>query len=283
MQVTVIGAANIDIITKSKARIIPGDSNPAEVRLTAGGVARNIASMLALKGAQVDLITAVGDDPLGALLKDSCHDIGINTDAWIIKSNMSTGVYLAALDNDGEMYAAFNAMTVPESIKTAEITKHKAIIKEADLLILDLNLTEKILGAALELRGGGATMVDVVSVAKVPRVTGFLDKIDMIKLNRLEAECLTGIKLDTKERVKQACYSIVGRGVKRVFITLGMAGACAADKNNAIFVPALPVAVKDVTGAGDAFSAGIALYFSRDLRTQAEQGMAFAAEHLRRL
>jgi len=282
MQVTVIGAANIDIITKSKAKIIRGDSNPAEVKLRAGGVARNIASMLAIKGAQVDLITAVGNDPLGALLQESCREIGVNTDAWIVKNNMSTGVYIAALENNGEMYAAFNAMTVPESIRTGEISKHKEQIKKADLLILDLNLTEKILGAALDLRSGRVTMVDVVSVAKVHRIAGLLDRIDIIKLNRLEAERLTGITLDTKERVKHACFSLVNRGAKRVFITLGMAGACAADKKHAIFVPALPVAVRDVTGAGDAFSAGVALNLSHDLKTQAEYGVQFAAEHLRR-
>lgn len=283
MHITVIGAANIDIKAKSKAKIIPGGSNPAEVRITAGGVARNIASMLAIKGAQVDLITAAGDDPLGALLQESCRGLGINTDAWIIKNNMSTGVRLATLENDGGLYAGFNATTVPESIKTAELTKHKEIIRKADLLILDLNLTEKILGVALDLRGERVKMVDAVSVEKVPRIAGLLDKIDLIKLNRLEAERLTGINLDTKERVKQACYNLVGRGVTRVFITLGIAGACAADRNHAIFVPALPVAVQNAAGAGDAFSVGIALNIDKDLRSQAEHGVALAAEHLKKL
>jgi len=282
MRITVIGAANIDIITKSKSKIIPGDSNPADVKLTAGGVARNIAAMLALHGEDVDLITAIGNDPFGNLLRESCKSIGIKTDAWIVKSNTSTGVYLATLDNDGELHTGFNAMTAPESIRTAELTKHKGLLKEADLLILDLNLSEKILALALELRDETPVMVDAVSVAKVLRIENLLNKIDVLKLNRHEAERLTGISLDTKERVKQASNNIVSRGVKRVFITMGMAGVCAADYNSAIFVPALPVVVKDVTGAGDAFAAGIALKFSKDLRAQAESGIALAAEHLGR-
>jgi len=282
MRITVIGAANIDIIAKSKARIIPGDSNPADVRLTAGGVARNIAAMLARHGKEVALIAAIGNDPLGVLLRESCEDIGIDADAWIVKNNISTGVYLAALENDGELYSAFNAMAAPESIKTAELVKHKGLIKEADLLILDLNLTEKILNLALELREQRTVMVDAVSAAKAPRIENMLDKIDILKLNRMEAECLTGVHLDTKERVKQAGYNIVSRGVKRVFITLGMAGVCAVDSQTAIFVPSLPIAVKDVTGAGDAFSAGVAMQLGKDLRTQAESGVALAAEHLER-
>jgi len=282
MRITVIGAANIDIITKSKSKIIPGDSNPADVRLTAGGVARNIAAMLAHHGEDVSLITAVGNDPFGSLLRESCSAIGINTDNWIVKNNTSTGVYLAALENDGELYAGFNAITAPESIKTAEITKHKRIINEADLLILDLNLSEKILAVILEMREEGPVMVDAVSVSKVNRIEKLLDKIDILKMNRMEAERLTGITLDTKERVKQAGFNLVNRGVKRVFITLGMAGVCAVENKSAFFIPALPIAVKDVTGAGDAFFAGVVLRLEKDLRTQAEYGVALAAEHLKR-
>ena len=283
MSITVIGAANIDIITKSKGKIIPGDSNPADVSLAAGGVARNIAAMLTLNDQKVNFIAAVGNDPLGSLLRKNCRDLGMNTDSWIIKSNASTGVYLAALKNDGEMYVAFNATAAPESIRTADIMKYKELIKETDLLVLDLNLTEKILGTILTLRGDRPVIIDAVSVAKVKRIENLLEKVDILKMNRLEAECLTGITLETKERVKQACYNLINRGVNRVFITLGMAGVCVADKNyKAIFVPAIPLVVRDVTGAGDAFTAGIALTFDQDMRSQAESGIELAAEHLGR-
>jgi len=282
MRITVIGAANIDIITKSKSKIVPGDSNPAEIKLTAGGVARNIAVILASCGETVDFITAVGKDPFGSLLRKSCTGIGVNTDAWIEKSSTATGVCLDTLNNTGESFAAFNAMSAPESIRTAEITKHKNLISEADLLILDLNLTEKIIGVILDLREDRPVMADAVSVEKVLRIENFLERINILRLNRLEAEHLTGITLDNKERVKQACYNIANRGVQRVFTTLGMAGVCAADKNNAIFVPAVPIAVKNTKGAGEAFSAGIALHFESDLRTQAEAGAKLASEHLGR-
>lgn len=282
MQIVVIGAANVDIIAKSKAKIKPGDSNPADIGLKAGGVARNIAAMLALRKVDVDLITAVGNDPFGNLLRESCAGIGINTDAWIIKTNASTGVSLASIENNGDLYAGFTATTAPETIRTAELTKHRNRIKEADLLILDLNLSEKILALAIELRNERPVMVDAVSVEKAPRAKCILDRIDILTLNRHEAEALTGITLDTKQRVKQAAYSLISSGVKRVFITMGMAGVCAVDDSNAIFVPALPIVAKNTEGAGDAFSTGIAMKFTKDLRSQAEAGVALAAEHIGR-
>jgi len=282
MRIAVIGAANIDIIAKSKARIVPGDPNPADVMLKAGGVGRNIAAMLAMRKVEVDFITAIGQDPFGNLLRESCTGLGINTDAWIIKTNASTGVFLATQENDGQLHTGFIASSATESIRTAELTKHKRIIKDADLLIMDMNLSEKIIGLAIELRELRPIMVTAVSIANVPRITSFLDKIDFLKMNRLEAEALTGIKLDTKERVRQACNIIISHGVKRAFITMGVAGVCVADSNTALFVPAIPMVVKDSSGAGDAFSTGIAMSFNKDMRSQAESGVKLAADHLGR-
>jgi len=232
-------------------------------------------------GALVNLITAVGNDAFGKMLQESCKVLGINTDAWIIKSKGNTGVYVATFENDGELFAAFNATAIQETIRTSEIMKHKKMIIDCDLLVLDLNLTEKILKLAIELRDGRPIMVDAVSVTNVNRVEAFIDKIDILKLNRLEAEQLTGLTLDTKERVKQACRQIVGYGVKRVFVTMGMAGACAADKNDELIVPAVPIPVDDLAGAGDAFAAGIAMNITKSLRSQAQSGVMYSAEHLK--
>ena len=281
MHITVVGAANADIISKSSRRIIHGDSNPADVRLTAGGVARNIAENLSRLGAVVDFITAIGTDPLGGFLRESCESCGINTEAWIVREGLSTGVYSAALDCDGELYAAFNAMSVLESIKADDLLPWSDTIANSDLLIVDTNLTEETLSVVIELRSGNPVMVDTVSVAKAPRIEHLLSKVDILKLNRTEAECLTGLTLDDTNQQRLACADLLSRGVKSVCITLGAAGACAADASGTVFVPAVPVTVSNVTGAGDAFSAGVALRFREGIKQQVEYGAELAALHLR--
>jgi len=282
MRITAIGAANIDVIAKSKSPIVNGENNLSDISLSAGGAALNIAAMLAVNGAKVDLISAVGNDMLGKLLRDSCAGLGINVDTFISKGNTNTCIQINALNNDGEHCISFGGIPSAESIRTGDIARHKDIIRETDLLILDLNLTEKILSAAIEYREGRPIMVDAVDVDKVSRVESILSDISILKLNRVQAERLTGITLEAKERVRYACQSIVERGVDRVFITLGMAGVCAADKKGAIVVPSIPVVTKDLSGAGVAFAAGIALNFKSDLRQQAEQGAWLASKHLGR-
>ena len=60
--VSVIGGANIDIHGRSTQALRSNDSNPGDVHISAGGVARNIAENLARLGADTRLISAVGDD-----------------------------------------------------------------------------------------------------------------------------------------------------------------------------------------------------------------------------
>ena len=62
--VVVIGAANIDIGGTPYKPLIPGDSNPGVIKMSYGGVGRNIAHNLALLGVDVELVTAAGDDTL---------------------------------------------------------------------------------------------------------------------------------------------------------------------------------------------------------------------------
>ena len=57
---TVIGGANMDIGGVSDEILIDNDSNPGTTTISLGGVGRNIAHNIALLGAEVKFITALG-------------------------------------------------------------------------------------------------------------------------------------------------------------------------------------------------------------------------------
>ena len=58
----VVGGVNMDIGGVSAGPLVPADSNPGAVRMSLGGVGRNIAHNMALLGVDTRLLTAFGDD-----------------------------------------------------------------------------------------------------------------------------------------------------------------------------------------------------------------------------
>ena len=75
-RIAVVGGANMDIGGFPSARLVMGDSNPGKVRMTLGGVGRNIAENLSRLGLEVHLITALGNDTNGHAIINDCREKG---------------------------------------------------------------------------------------------------------------------------------------------------------------------------------------------------------------
>jgi pseudouridine kinase len=103
MRICVIGGANADIIATSFGAFVPSDSNPGTVRLTAGGVGRNIAHNLALLGNEVVFLTQFGGDAFGRFTADSCRDAGIDISLCDYASKGVRSCFLSINDCNGEM------------------------------------------------------------------------------------------------------------------------------------------------------------------------------------
>ena len=78
--VLVIGGTLLDAKGIPEAGLEPGTSNPAKIRFSRGGTARNVAENLARLGAEVQLISAVGDDASGRLLLRQTAEAGVHLD-----------------------------------------------------------------------------------------------------------------------------------------------------------------------------------------------------------
>lgn len=102
--VIIIGASIIDIPAGPvDTSVFQIGSHPVE-RLTfqTGGDAINEAVVLSHLGADVKLISKIGDDLGGKFVLDYCHKHKVNTDSFIIDPNIDTGVNIVLIEPDGE-------------------------------------------------------------------------------------------------------------------------------------------------------------------------------------
>lgn len=116
MKVCVIGGANADITATAFQTFVFGDSNPGTVRLTPGGVARNIAHNLSLLGDEVVFLTLFADDAFGRFTSDSCRQASIDISLCDIAPKTTHSCFLSINGSDGEMIGGVADMTAADGI-----------------------------------------------------------------------------------------------------------------------------------------------------------------------
>ena len=252
----VIGAANIDIGGTPYKPLIQGDSNPGVIKMSYGGVARNIAHNLTMLGVDVEFVTAAGDDTLGMEMLKRCEGTGMDTSLSVVVPGGSSSVYLFINDEKGEMELALSHVDIVKHITPEYLESIKDVINSAAVVVADCNLSQESILKLKEICEVPIYM-DTVSVSHADKIKGYLDGIDTLKPNLLEAEFLTDMIIESEYDCLEAARALINQGVRRVFISMGPHGMIAADKDHAIMVDRYPVSVRCTTGAGDSAMAAI--------------------------
>ena len=254
--VVVVGGVNVDIGGKSYAPLVSSDSNPGTVQTSLGGVGRNIAHNLSLMGTDVRLLTAYGDDVHGQKIAASCSELGIDLSHARPITGGTTSTYLYLMDEQGEMVLAVSDMEICKKITPTYLSAHLGLLQNAQVVICDTNLPEESLIYLAE-NCTAPLFIDPVSTVKAEKLRSVLGKIHTLKPNRLEAELLSGVKIETMEDLHKATDKLLELGVHRVFISLGADGVFAAMGDKRITLPNLPGQMVNTTGCGDAFMAAL--------------------------
>ena len=276
--VVVVGGMNVDIGGRSFSPLTAADSNPGTVQVSFGGVGRNIAHNLCLMGTDVRLLTAYGDDVHGQRIASSCSELGIDLSHARQITGGTTSTYLYLMDQQGEMVMAISDMDICKKISPTYLAGHLSLLQNAQLVICDANIPEESLIYLAE-NCTAPLFCDPVSTAKAEKLRPILGKIHTLKPNRLEAELLSGVKIESDRDVETAAQKLLDLGIRQVFLSLGDQGIYAATENQRLWLPTLPGTMVNTTGCGDAVTAALAWAHLEglDLQETALAGLAAGA------
>ncbi|MFC4076774.1 carbohydrate kinase [Salinithrix halophila] len=284
-RVVCIGGANIDRKARTGGPVELYTSNPVHVHRSFGGVARNVAESLGRVGLPAYLMTVVGDDAEGRALFQECEKHGVDLSLSRQLPGFRTGNYTAILDLSGELFLALADMEVYEEMTASMMEANWPRIRNSEVVAVDTNLPTDALEWMIQRSKAEAVKLCILSVSasKAKRLPKSLVGVDLLIGNREEAGAMTGGMVHSRQDVESACQELVRRGVRRVVITMGPEGAVYLEgQGKAGRVPPVEAQVRDVTGAGDAFAAGVIAGLCRklELETACRIGMAFAKEAL---
>jgi pseudouridine kinase len=268
--VLVIGAAGLDVKGRPAAKVERGTSNAGGIRSSVGGVARNIAENLARLDVDTLLLTAVGDDSNGEHVLGQAQASGIDVSESLVTDLHHTGAYMALLDHTGHLEVAIDDMDVLAAITPRYLNDRRRLFRDARMLVMDANLMPETLETVVRL----ATQYDLpicadpTSTNLANRLCPYVRELYMVAPNVAEANALCdGSKMASEDREEAiaAAKHLVSLGVNIAIITLAEFGVVYADSEHSGHIPAIQTGVIDLTGAGDALTAGVIFGLLNDI------------------
>lgn len=275
--VTVVGGVNMDIHGFPKNQLIPGDSNIGTVKMSLGGVGRNIGENLIRLGIETKLISVLGDDIYGTKLLEESALIGLDTKDCLILKGENTSIYLAVLDETHDMSVAISSMDIYERMTVNFIKEKKHVFEHSKLCILDTNIPIDVIEYLLSNHRNTDFFLDTVSTAKAKKARHIVGNIHTLKSNKIEIEAITGIEIKNEDDLKRNCEYLMNKGVKKVFITLGKEGVFYCDNTTMNKIKAKNVKPINATGAGDAFMAALVYCYVNNIDINKSAKIAIAA------
>ena len=284
MSILVIGATFVDIKGFPMDNYIPTGRNVGRVEYLHGGVARNVVEDIANVELRPTFLGIVDDSPMGTDVLHKLEKHKVNTQyVQVIPEGM--GTWLAVFDNNGDVAGSISKR--PNLMPILDLLQEKGdeIFSQVKSVVMEVDMEKEIVKSALDLaEKHGCKAFGVVSNMSIAaKRRDFLQRFDCFICNQQEAGQLFLNDYDgyTPEQMEKVLkMKVVGAQIPAMVVTMGDQGAVYADlSGNSGACPARNVQVKDTTGAGDAFCAGVAigLTYGKSLPESIDIGSTLAA------
>ncbi|HWT72254.1 MAG TPA: ribokinase [Oxalicibacterium sp.] len=278
-----LGSINADFQMRTKRQPEVSETLLASdfVRL-GGGKAANIAYLARKLGKQAQLFAHTGDDDLAEQAMGPLRDSGVDLSGIKKIKNAHTGVTMITVPPDGKksilmaanangFWCQDDATPVLQAIRNTE--PGSVLVADCEIPVF---IVEQAMRAARQ--RGVKTILDP---SPADRVTDALLKLtDFIAPNAGEAKTLTGIECEDVASAMEAGNRLRERGVAVACIKLADGGCVVVEDGCAFHIAPVPVDVVDTTGAGDAFTGGLAVALLEHRPLHQAACFAVAASHL---
>ena len=282
--IIVLGAVFVDINGFPDDIYIADGRNAGHVEYIHGGVSRNVVEDIANLELRPTFLGIVDETALGQAVVDKLERHKVNTGYMrVVPGGM--GTWLAVFDHNGDLSGSISQR--PNLMPILSILEEQGdeIIQNCDSVVAEIDMDKDIIKKVVELcQKYGKKLYGVVSNMNIAvGRRDLLQKFDCLICNQLEAGIF--FSDDYSEKTPEEMVDILAErlqvsNVPAMVVTMGGQGAVYAEADGEKGIcPAKKVQVKDTTGAGDAFCAGVSagLTYGRTLAQAVEIGTRLAA------
>jgi len=279
-KIVIVGSSNTDMIIK-----VPHIPKPGETILggkfstASGGKGANQTVAAARSGGDVTLIARLGKDMFGEKALQGFVEDGINVDNIKTDPKEPSGVAEIFVDENGENSIAV-ASGANLNLSPQDVRKVKGVIANSDILLMQLEIPVDTVRTAAKIARKNGVKVILNPAPAQKLKDDLLQNISIITPNEIEAEMLTGIKVNDNTSAKQAADILLKKGIETVIITLGQRGAFYVTSKASKLISGFQVKAVDATAAGDTFNGALAVALGESMPLKNAISFANAAAAL---
>ncbi|WP_318764565.1 ribokinase [Agrobacterium fabrum] len=284
-KIGVVGSNMVDLITYVDRMPGPGETLEAPTfEMGCGGKGANQAVAAARLGAEVMMVTRVGDDVFADNTIRNLASFGVDTRHVVKVSGKSSGVAPIFVEQSGEnsilIVKGANADLLP-----VEVDKAAADLKECGLILMQMEVPVETVYHTIEF----AAQNGIETILNPAPAAADLDperirQVTFLVPNESELALLSGLPTDTDEDIVRAARSLIARGIRTVIVTLGARGARMITSDEIVNIEPVKVTPRDTTGAGDAFIGSFARFYAetREVVSSLKKASLYAAHSITR-
>jgi len=263
-RIVIVGSYNKDITIRTNKLPEKGETVLGElINSGPGGKGANQAVAAVRAGAEVCFITSVGMDDNGKDAIETLHKQGVEVRLIKKDKELPTGTATIIVNPQGEncivvVPGANSNLTAQDIIQI----EHEFSYFDIMLLQLECSFETVLTAASLAQNNGTKVMLNPAPVQNFS--IELLEHINIITPNRVEAELITGMKIDGESSMCKVSSFFHEYGVDSVLITLGSEGVFISSNGFQKLISAHEVDVVDSTGAGDVLNGVFAATLNND-------------------
>lgn len=223
-----------------------------------GGKGSNQAIAAARLGADATLLTAIGPDAAAEDALQLWTKEGVGTE-HIVRSSAPTMVGFIVVDPAGENQISI-APGALDHLTAQHVEACRPAIRDADLVVVSMEIPVQAAHAALRAAHESGTPALLNPAPALPLPNEIWGWVDVITPNRSEAAQILGLDENHDLDVATLLGRLREKTPATIVLTLGSEGcAVLADGDPYVVAPHPPHTVVDTTGAGDTFTAALAV------------------------
>lgn len=254
-RVVVIGSSNTDLVVACSRLPKKGETIlGGEFHCVSGGKGANQAVAAARAGASVTFIGACGDDDFGTRAITSLKREQINLSHFHIRRGIPSGVALILIGGKSRDNMIAVAKSANDTVSASDIRSAQPEIVKAGAILAQLEIPLEAVLAAAEAAHQSEIpfLLNPAPARALPRK--LWKWVDTLTPNQHEALLLSG-----ESTVERAGKKLLSLGCQNIVITRGSRGALLINHQGMKSFPAHKVKAIDTVGAGDCFSAWLAV------------------------